>query len=204
MATDKRIDDYIMKSADFAKPILIHLRELIHKACPDVEEGLKWSMPYFMYKDSILCGFASFKQHCAFGFWLASKMKDPKKILKSGENKTAMGHLGQLKSIKDLPSDKVLISYIKEAMSLTDKGVKLEKAAPVSKKDLKVPSYFMNALKKNKKALKTFEGFSNSNKKEYVEWVTSAKTEETRETRLETAIEWMSEGKIRHWKYAEK
>jgi uncharacterized protein YdeI (YjbR/CyaY-like superfamily) len=203
--TDKKIDAYIMKSADFAKPILIHIREQVHKACPDVEEGMKWSFPHFMYKDSILCSMASFKHHCAFGFWLGAVMEDPNKILRSGENKTAMGHLGQLTSLKDLPSDKVLKAYIKEAMSLIDKGVKLEKKPSAeTKKELKVPTYFMNALKKNKKALNTFEKFSNTNKKEYVEWIDGAKTEETRESRLETALEWMSEGKIRHWKYAKK
>lgn len=202
---DKKIDAYIMRSADFAKPILIHIREQVHKACPEVEEGMKWSFPHFMYKGSILCSMAAFKQHCAFVFWLGSVMKDPNKILKSGENKTAMGHLGQLTSVEDLPSDKVLKAYIKEAMSLIDKGVKIEKKpSSETKKELKVPSYFMNALKKNKKALGTFEKFSNTNKKEYLEWVTGAKTEETRDSRLETAIEWMAEGKIRHWKYVKK
>jgi uncharacterized protein YdeI (YjbR/CyaY-like superfamily) len=147
---------------------------------------------------------ASFKQHCAFIFWLGSLMKDPKNILKSGENKTSMGHLGQLKSLSDLPSDKILIAYLKEAMTLIDKGVKLEKKSASATKQLEIPAYFMSALKKNKAALKTFEGFSNSNKKEYIEWVTGAKSEETRKSRLETAIEWMAEGKIKNWKYVKK
>src|SRR5688572_26225320 len=136
--SDKRVELYISKSAEFAQPILWHITELVHKACPDVEETMKWSFPHFMYKGSNLCSMASFKQHCAFGFWLGSKMKDPKKILNTGENKTAMGHLGQLRSMKDLPSDKIMLAYIKEAMTLIDKGVKLTKAEPAAKKNLKV------------------------------------------------------------------
>ena len=199
--TDKRVELYIGKAQPFAQPILIHILELIHKACPDVEETFKWSFPFFMYNGGNLCHMAAFKQHAVFGFWLESKMKDPHKVLSSGKNRESMGHLGQLKSVKDLPSDKIMISYIKEAMALIDAGVKLTKAKPAAKKSLKVPAYFTEAIQKNKKALNTFEGFSPSHKKEYVQWVTEAKTEETRTKRLKTAIEWMSKGKIRNWKY---
>ncbi|HWY11932.1 MAG TPA: DUF1801 domain-containing protein, partial [Bacteroidia bacterium] len=136
--TDKRVELYIGKSAEFAKPILFHILELVHKACPDIEETFKWSFPCFMYNGSILCSMAAFKQHAVFGFWLESKMKDPHKILSRGKNRESMGHLGQLKSIKDLPSDKILISYIKEAMSLIDAGVKLTKTKPAAKKPLKI------------------------------------------------------------------
>lgn len=142
---------------------------------------------------------AAFKQHASFGFWLESKMKDPNKILSRGKERTGMGHLGKITSVKDFPSDKIIIAYIKEAMALIDKGEKLTKDKP--KTALKIPTYFKTALSKNKKALNTFEGFSYSNKKEYVLWVTEAKTEETRAKRLKTAIEWMAEGKIRNWKY---
>jgi uncharacterized protein YdeI (YjbR/CyaY-like superfamily) len=199
--TDKRVELYIGKSAEFAKPILFHILELVHKACPDIEETFKWSFPCFMYNGSILCSMAAFKQHAVFGFWLESKMKDPHKILSRGKNRESMGHLGQLKSIKDLPSDKILISYIKEAMSLIDAGVKLTKTKPAAKKPLKIPAYFTAAIQKNKKALNTFESFSPSHKKEYVQWVTEAKTEETRNKRLKTMVEWLSQGKIRNWKY---
>ena len=199
--TDKRVELYIGKAAPFAQPILIHILEIVHKACPDLEETFKWSFPCFMYKDTILCSMAAFKQHCAFGFWLESKMKDPHKIFRRGKDRTSMGNLGQLKSVKDLPSDKILISYIKEAMSLVDKGVKITKAKPAPKVALKEPAYFMTALKKNKKALNTYMEFSYSNKKEYVLWVTEAKTEATRNSRLKTAVEWMAEGKVRNWKY---
>jgi len=158
-----------------------------------------------MYKGSILCSIAAFKQHCAFGFWLESKMKDPKKILSRGKGKDGMGSLGKLTGVKDLPSDKILKDYIKEAMKLIDSGEKLTKKANVKENNpLEVPDYFKKALNKNKKALNTFESFSPGNKKEYVLWVTEAKTEETRKRRMETAIEWMAEGKIRNWKYLKK
>lgn len=201
---DKRIDTYISKSADFAKPILKHFRELVHKTCPDVEETMKWSFPHFDYKGSTMCFMASFKQHAAIGFWKAPLMKDGGKLVATAKTEEAMGHLGKLTSLKDLPKDSVLVKYIKEGMKLNEAGIKLSpKTKPATEqKELKTPDYFLKAVSKNKKALKTFEAFSNSNKKEYVMWVTEAKTEATRMSRLATAVEWMSEGKIRHWKYA--
>lgn len=204
MATkNKAIDAYIAKSADFAKPILNHLRELVHKTCPDVEEKIKWGMPHFDYKGP-MCGMAAFKQHMAFGFWKASLMKD-KALLDTAKSEVAMGHLGRITSLKDLPADKKLIAYIKEAMELNDKGIKVPvKTKTGEKKELTVPDYFTKAVNKNKEAKKVFENFSYSNKKEYVEWITGAKTEETRNSRLQTAVEWMAEGKIRNWKYAVK
>ena len=119
--TNKKIDDYISKSADFARPVLKHLRKLIHKACPDIEETWKWSFPHFSYKGDILCGMAAFKQHCSFGFWKASLMQDPDNILGSKEIK-AMGQFGRITSISDLPSDKTMIKYLKEAMKLNEEG----------------------------------------------------------------------------------
>jgi uncharacterized protein YdeI (YjbR/CyaY-like superfamily) len=201
---DPRIDTYIKKSADFAKPVLEHLREVVHKACTGVEENIKWGFPHFEYKGSILCSMASFKQHCTFGFWKASIMKDPEGILQL-MGKTAMGHMDRIESLKDLPSDKILIAYIKEAAKLNEDDVKLPpKKKSTEKKELIVPADLSAALKKNKKANATFEAFSYSNKKDYVEWITEAKTDVTRETRLGTAVEWMSEGKSRHWKYQKK
>ena len=200
---EKQIDQYISKSQAFAKPILKHLRELVHKACPEVEEKIKWSFPNFDYKGPY-CSMAAFKQHAVFSFWKASLMKDPK-LIANAKSETAMGHLGRITSLKDLPSDRVMISYLKEAKKLNDDGVKLPKK-PVSKtkKELKIPDYFNKSLKKNKKALKTFEDFTYSHKKEYVEWVTEAKTEETRNKRMATTVEWLSEGKPRNWKYMKK
>lgn len=199
---DKRIDAYIVKAQPFAWPILEHLRALVHKACPEVEESIKWSFPHFNYKGEMMCSMASFKQHCAFGFRKASLMKD-KTLVANAKGETAMGHLGRITSLKDLPSDATIIRYIKEAMQLNDAGIKVEKKKPGSE-ELEIPDYFIKELLKNKAAKKTFEAFSPSNKKEYVLWITEAKTEATRKSRMATAIEWMAEGKPRNWKYMKK
>jgi uncharacterized protein YdeI (YjbR/CyaY-like superfamily) len=199
--TDPRFDAYINKSQDFAKPVLKHLRVIVHRACPDVEESIKWSFPNFNYKGAILCSMASFKQHCTFGFWNASLMKDREGLFnKEGHN--AMGQFDRITSVKDLPADKILIAYIKEAVKLIDDGVK-KPAKPKSavQKTLETPADLLAALDKNEKAKTTFDAFSSSNKKEYVEWITEAKTDATRAKRLATTIEWLSEGKRRNWKY---
>lgn len=200
---DPRIDLYISKSAEFAKPILMHLRELTHIACPEVQETIKWSFASFDYKGP-MCSMASFKQHCAFGFWKASLMKD-KTLTKNAESESAMGHYGKITSLKDLPSDKKIIAHIKEAMMLNEKGIKLPpRKVTTAKKEIVVPDYFLKQLKKNKKAYTTFESFSSSHKREYIEWITEAKTDETKNRRMETAIEWMAVGKSRNWKYMKK
>ena len=199
---DKRIDQYIAKSANFAKPILNHIRILVHKSCPDVEEKMKWSFPHFVYK-GMMCAMAAFKQHCAFGFWKGSLMKDPYKVMDKGREE-AMGQFRRITKLSDLPNDKILIAYIKEAIKLNEEGVKLPGRKKTEKKELKIPGYFLKEVKKNKKALSVFEKFSYSNQKEYVEWVTEAKTEDTRNTRLQTTVEWLAEGKIRNWKYLKK
>jgi uncharacterized protein YdeI (YjbR/CyaY-like superfamily) len=200
--TDPRIDDYISKAAPFAQPILSHLRKLVHKACPEVKETWKWSFPHFDYNGSILCSMASFKQHSSFGFRLGPLMKDPEGIIQTGNEKEAMGHFGQIKSMEDLPSDKIMIAYVKEAMALIDSGAKLprkERAAHPANEP--VPDYFLALLKKNKPAFAHFEKFSPSQKKEYTQWIGEAKSDATREKRMATALEWLSEGKQRHWKY---
>lgn len=194
--TDPRIDAYIEKSAEFAKPILEHLRKLVHKACPDVEETWKWSFPHFDYK-GVLCSMAAFKQHATFGFWKQSLMEQDA----FPAEKTAMGSFGRITSLKDLPSDKVMIGLIHQAMELNEKGVKVDKKKPAARKELIVPDDLKKALSKNKKAQAQFDKFSYSHKKEYVEWITEAKTEPTRNKRLATTIEWLAEGKSRNWKY---
>lgn len=201
--TNPKIDAYIEKAQPFAQPILKHLRKLIHKACPDVEENIKWSFASFDYKGPF-CSIVAFKQHCAFGFWKAALMKDADKFLNA--QKGSMGHFDRITSLKDLPSDKVIIAYIKEAMELNDKGAKLpqRRAKKVDASQLIVPDYFKKALSKNKKAAEHFDKFPPGQKKEYLMWLTEAKTEETRNKRMETAIEWISEGKIRNWKYLKK
>ncbi len=200
--TDERIDLYIARSADFAQPILKHLRKLVHVACPGCEETIKWGFPHFDYKGAILCSMASFKQHCSFGFFKATLMEDPHGVLNT-IGKTSMGSFGKVTSRDELPSDKIIKEYIKEAMKLNDAGIKMPapaKKAP-AKKSGKTPPYLEAALKKSKKATAAFEAFSPSARNEYIEWLEEAKTEATRDKRLATAIEWISEGKSRHWKY---
>ena len=196
-SNDPRIDAYIEKSADFAKPILEHLRKLVHKACPEVEETWKWSFPNFTYK-GMLCSMAAFKQHASFGFWKQSLLESDA----FSEQKTAMGSFGRIESKKDLPADKVIIGLIHQAMELNEKGINVQKAKkPAEKKEIVVPDDLAAALTKDKKAKAQFEKFSNSHRREYVMWITEAKTEPTRLKRLATTIEWLSEGKSRNWKY---
>lgn len=192
---DPRVDEYIEKSADFAKPILKHLRKVVHAACPGVEETMKWSFPHFDYR-GMMCSMASFKEHCAFGFWKGELVFEGK------AQRDAMGHFGRITSLGDLPPEKTLAGYVKKAMKLNDEGVKaphmVDRRARAA---LEAPDDLLGALKKNKRALATFEGFSPSHKREYVEWITDARSDETRERRLATAVEWMAEGKPRNWKY---
>ena len=200
---DPRVDAYIKNSADFAKPILIHLRKLVHSACPDCEETMKWSFPHFDYK-GMLCSMASFKQHCAFGFWKGALVFGSTEAAKA-KNEAAMGHFGRITSLGDLPSDKSITALIKKAVKLNDDGVKLPaKAKPKTTKPVVVPDYLLAALRRDKAALAAFNDFSASHKREYVEWIVEAKSEATRERRIEQAIEWIREGKSRNWKYEKK
>lgn len=195
---DPRVDAYIAESADFARPILLHLREVVHAACPEVEETMKWSFPHFDYK-GMLCSMASFKQHCAFGFWKASLILEGG----GGAAEQAMGSFGRITSLADLPADDVLTGYIHTAVRLNDEGTKAVRNKTTERKprQLEAPDYFLAALGASPGAQATYERFSPSQKREYVEWVTEAKTEATRQRRLQTAVEWMAEGKTRHWKY---
>jgi uncharacterized protein YdeI (YjbR/CyaY-like superfamily) len=200
MATkDKRIDEYISKSAPFAKPILNKFRALVHKACPDAEETMKWSFPHFDYKGQMMCSMASFRQHCAISFWKASLMKDAATLKDS--NREAMGHYGRITSLDDLPPDKTIIANIKEAMKLNDEGITIAPRKKTTVTGLNIPAELEAALKKNKKAKSAFEAFSPSNKKEYADWISEAKTDDTRNKRLVTAVEWIAEGKTLNWKY---
>jgi len=196
---DKRVDAYVAKSAEFARPILTHLREVVHETCPDVEETMKWSFPHFMY-EGMLCSMASFKEHCAFGFWKGSLIVEQD----GAAAEEAMGQFGRITKRSDLPPKKVLAGYVRKAMALNESGVKPKpKQKPKHpKKQLPIPDYLTAALRGNKKASATFDAFSPSHRREYVEWITEAKGEDTRRRRLEQAIEWMAEGKPRNWKYA--
>lgn len=194
---DPRIDSYIANSAEFARPILEHLRAVVHAACPDVEETMKWSFPHFQY-NGMLCSMASFKAHCTFGFWKGEL------LIEAADAKTreAMGQFGRIASIKDLPPKKTLESYIKKAMKLNDEGVKAPaRTKPAVPRELVVPDYLTEALALQPSALDHFNAFSTSKKRDYVEWMEEAKTEATRLRRLEQAVAWITEGKSRNWKY---
>jgi uncharacterized protein YdeI (YjbR/CyaY-like superfamily) len=195
-ATDPRIDAYIEKSQDFARPILTHIRELVHAACPDVQETMKWSFPHFDYK-GMLCSMASFKEHCAFGFWKQSLLEDSA----FPADKTAMGSFGRITSLSDLPDDATIKKLIHDAMKLNDAGIKIKKAPAKERAELVVPDILNAALASNELAAETFNSFPYSKKKDYVMWITEAKSDATRDKRLATTIEWLAEGKSRNWKY---
>lgn len=197
---DSRVDAYIAKSADFAKPILTHLRHLVHQASPELRETMKWSCPFFDHEGTV-CQLAAFKEHCAFGFWKAAMMEDPYQILNQ-EPDTA-GSLGRITSIADLPTDEILIQYIRQALALNVNGVKApaRNKSKTDKSELQLPLYFTEILDQNAMVREQFEKFSPSQKKEYISWFEEAKTEITRTKRLDIAMEWISEGKKRNWKF---
>jgi len=198
---DPRVDQYIAEAPEFARPILTHLRKLVHSACPQVEETIKWNMPFFTYK-GMVCHMAAFKAHSSLGFWnrelIAAAHPDFGSI--SGDG---MGQFGRLRSVKDLPKDSAIIKYVQEAVRLNEAGMK--KPGPDSKAkkpEPKVPVELTRAFKGNKAAAESFMGFSPSHRREYTEWIAEAKRPETRAKRVTTAIEWLAKGKTRNWKYA--
>ena len=194
---DLRVDAYIAKAAQFAQPILRRVRKLVHAGCPEVQETIKWNLPTFEYH-GIMLGMAAFKNHCSIGFWKSELIMD-----KCAASDGGMGHFGKITRLKDLPSDKRFIEYVRKAAALNKQGIK--KPADLkprsARTELTILEYFRTALRKNKKAAATFEGFSYTNKKEYLDWLTEAKREETRSQRLQTAVAWLAEGKVRNWKY---
>ena len=189
---DPRVDTYIKKAQPFARPILKHLRGVVHRACPNVEEAIKWRMPFFEFNGP-LCMMAAFKAHCVFGFWKGQ-------LLFGKENQGAMGHFGRITSLTDLPSDKQLAGYIRKAAGLNERGIQKKRRRPGAQK-IRAPLDLKAALAKNAKAKKTFENFSYSHRKEYVDWVTGAKRDETRKRRLKLATEWLARGKPQNWRY---
>jgi uncharacterized protein YdeI (YjbR/CyaY-like superfamily) len=196
-----KVDAYMAKAAPFAQPVLEHLRGLVHKACPEVEETIKWSMPFFEYRGQILANMAAFKAHCSFGIWgkeiVAVMRKDGLRVEGGG-----MGSLGKITSVKDLPRDGALLGYLRQgAAFVKDGGKTFPKRAKAAKPEVEVPAGLAAALKKNKAAAKVFAEFSPSCKREYVDWIADAKREETRDKRVAQAVEWMAEGKARNWKY---
>jgi hypothetical protein len=193
-ALDPRIDAYIAASPAFAQPILAHIRDVIHAACPDVEETIKWSRPHFQYK-GMLCQMSAFTAHCALGFWKGEF------LFPESAGKESMGHFGRIASIEDLPSKKDLSALVKRAMKLNDEGVKAPARPKAAPRALTVPEDFARALGANQAAQKVFDAGSTSFKREYVSWIVQAKAEATRLRRMEQALEWLAEGKARNWKY---
>jgi len=194
---DPRVDEYIARSAEFAKPILRRVRQMVHSQCPDASETIKWGFPHFDYQDKIFCSMAAFKAHCAFGFWLGPLLQIDAKTEK------AMGQFGRIASLEDLPDDKTFAKLIQAAMKLQESGAKVPaRAKPKGERaPLEVPAVLAAALKKNKAARIVFDGFSYTNRKDYIDWINEAKTEPTREKRLAQTIEWLAGGKVRNWKY---
>jgi uncharacterized protein YdeI (YjbR/CyaY-like superfamily) len=194
-----QFDDYIAEAPEFARPILKKIRSLFHKACPQIQETIKWGLPHFEYR-GIVGSMAAFKRYVSFGFWKGKLLSDPQKLF-GILGKTNMS-MSKITDVTQLPDDKILLAYIREAVALNELGVKLPaKRKSVRKKPLVVPADLVRALKTNKKARATFDGFSPSHQREYVEWITEAKQEETRARRLATTLEWLAAGKPRNWKY---
>jgi uncharacterized protein YdeI (YjbR/CyaY-like superfamily) len=200
-----KVDAYIEKAQPFAKPILVHLRKAIHVGCPQVEETIKWSMPFFEHHGVILCNMSAFKEHCRFGFWglEISAVLRKEGIVREGGAST----LGRITCVATLPPEKKIIGWLKQAAALIDTG---KERSPVAARTrtvkptrtaLKTPPDFNSALSKNKKANATFSAFSPSCRREYIEWIVEAKRPETREQRIATAVGWIAEGKQRNWKY---
>lgn len=199
---DARVDAYIEKAARFAQPVLTHLRKLMHQACPRATESVKWGMPFFVQQGVILCHMAALKQHCAFGFW----GPEMKKVLKRDglHSSDAMGVLGRIAKLKDLPPDKELLAYMRHAADLVESGDRtksIERPKKKVQRPLRMPSELAAALKKNKLATKAFAEFSPSCRREYADWVAEATRPETKAKRVEQAVDWIAKGKTRNWKY---
>ena len=200
MADDsKRVDEYIKNAPDFARPIMEKIRKAFHKGCPECEEAIKWGCPYFMYK-GMLGGMASFKGHVSMGFWRSKEMDDPEKLFDTGTGAKASMCNAHFHNLKEVPTQKILAEYVKRAAKLQDTEAPKKKATK-KKISTRIPADLAELFKKHKKAKTVFEGFAPSHKRDYIEWITEAKRDATRQKRLKTTIEWLSEGKQRHWKY---
>ena len=197
MPNDPRVDDYIAKSAPFARPILRRIRSVVHAGCPEVEETMKWSFPHFMHH-GILCSMASFTAHCAFGFWKEELMTGAQ-----GRDGAVPPQFGRVTSVKDLPPRAAFLQLVQEAVRLNEEGVKPPAARKKTdaSRSVRAPADLLAALRNNPDARNAYEEMSPSHKREYIEWITEAKRDETRKRRVATAVEWMAEGRIRNWKY---
>jgi len=191
---DPRIDAYIAKAGEFARPILEELRSRVHATNPAVVETIKWGMPHFTYKDKLYAGMSAIKAHCAFGFWHPLMRPNDRSF-------EGMGQLGKIASLADLPTRAEFARMARQAKKLTDDGVKAPAKPKAAETRLVVPSALRAALVKSPRARAIFEAFPPSKRREYADWVAEAKTDETRSRRVATSIEWLAQGKSRHWKY---
>ena len=197
-STDKRIDEQIANAPDFAQPIMRHLRTLVHTACPDAEETIKWGRPFFLHNGRMLCAIAAFKQHCGFGFF-GPGMSAVMKAAKMPAEDSA-GSIGRITSLSDLPPDAQLLAWIRQAAELAASNAP-SRAPAKPRADLPVPRELTSALAKSPAAKKQFSSFTPGCRREYAEWITEAKRPETRDRRVAQAVEWIAEGKTRNWKY---
>lgn len=193
-------DEYLANAEHFARPIMRHLRKLLHATCPDLVEEIKWGIPHFDYKGEMMCIFAAHKKHCSFTFWKDSLMSDPR-LRKNAGLPAAKRYLGRITALSDLPPDGELVAFVKEAMALNEKGVKLPPRRSGRSEEIAVPAYFAAALDASPEAKAVFEGKSASFRREYLVWITGAKTEATRQKRMDESLAWIGEGKGRFWKY---
>ena len=192
-----RFDAYIADAAPFARPILAHLRDVVHAACPEVVETIKWSRPFFDYRGGTLCFMSAFKAHCALGFWRGKELDG----LPQQQGEDGMGHFGRIGSVDDLPSRRELTRHIKAAMKLAESTTKPVRARAAPKADAALPDDLQHALRKVPAAAKHFAGFSPSAKREYIDWICEAKRAETRASRIASTVEWSADNKTRNWKY---
>lgn len=198
---DPRIDSYIDAAAPFARPILREFRRIVHEACPQVEETMKWSMPHFTCGGELLCGMAAFKAHCAISFWKAQHIADPHGVL-TPVGKSSMGQLGRIAAVADLPSEDVLKDLLRAGAALNAGGAKpRKKVAPKPKPAATVPEALQAALDRNPAARTTFDSLAPGYRREFTEWIAEAKREETRARRVDQAIALLADGKTRYDKY---
>jgi hypothetical protein len=191
---DARIDAQIKNAAPFARPILERLRAAVHAGCPEVVETLKWSRPSFEHH-GLLCGMAAFKAHCSFGFWKHS-------LLVERAGSKALERLGRLTDASQLPPRATLVRFVRLAAQLNEEGARAPRARRAKPRPPpKVPADLARALARNARAKSYFATLSPSHRREYIEWLTEARQAQTRERRLQTTLQWLSEGKPRHWKY---
>jgi len=197
--TDPRIDAYIERSAEFARPILRHLRQLVHDACPEIEETIKWGFPHFV-REGIVCSMAAFKAHCAFGFWRGER------VVSTPRSREAMGQFGRITGLEALPADRTIVALVRRAVELDAAGEQPRRPLKHPRRAIGMAPDLAAALAKRSHAAAraTWERLAPSRRREYLEWITEAKTAATRAKRLATTLEWLAEGKSRNWKYERK